>query len=236
VPHCQLELLVVEPTSGGEELVDEAIALRLLLCRPCIVKAQQLIGRCHQYLADPHEGSEVGLSVARDVVAIASRAEAGSSGDLGTCEIELPGSSSQLLPQNLHANMVFLLPSTVSMSDMFAIVRTYCSRRLLGREQAMRVCGLRNESCSSTGAVSFSGEGGLPEATIPELAQQQMWLQRPLWRAPADVRVFGQRRALKDGDERSFMLSDRLRLELSCRVVTPMCKRVGVMVASTRGA
>ena len=37
-------------------------------------------------------------------------------------------------------------------------------------------------------------------------------------------------------DGRSLMLSHRLRLELSCRVVTPMCQSVGVMVACTRGA
>src|SRR5215831_11550290 len=127
MPYCESELCIAEQLGSGHELVEEAIPLGPLLGRLGI-EAENLIGCCRQHPADAHQRLKIGLSVARDIVAIAPWAEAGTSRDLGISEIELLGSFSQLLPQNLHANMMFLLSSTVSMSELCAILRTYCSQ------------------------------------------------------------------------------------------------------------
>src|SRR5215831_7738847 len=128
MPYCESELCVAEQLGSGHELVEEAIPLGPLLGRLGLIEAENLIGRRRQHPADAHQSLKIGLSVPRDIVAIAPWAEAGTSRDLGTCEIELLGSFSQPLPQNLHANMMFRLSSTVSMSDLYAILRTYCSQ------------------------------------------------------------------------------------------------------------
>src|SRR5215470_8466910 len=143
MPDCKSQLCVAEQLGSGYELVEEAIPLGPLLGRLGVIEPENLIGCCRQHPADAHQRLKIGLSVARDIVAITPWAEAGASCDLRTCEIELFGSFSQPLPQNLHANMMFLLSSTVSMSELCAILRNILFA-MIARSRACneKFCGL----------------------------------------------------------------------------------------------